>query len=285
MIRTVPAVIVFSCLLRTPALCGAELKVFKDVVLSPNPSSDGDSLRLDLDGRTVVVRLYFVDCPETSAASDAGARRVREQARYFGVPEPEVILDYGQKARAFTAAALAEPFTVYTAFASAPGRSRGGRYYAFVQTASGHDLGALLVKNGLARNHGLGRGTPGGLSREETDFRLADLELAAMMKRAGIWAASDPDRIVELRAEQRREEAELERIRSRAENASLPHGRLDVNHATRRELQLIKGIGPVLAGRIIAERPFERIEDLIRVRGIGPGTLEVFRDQLKAGAK
>jgi competence ComEA-like helix-hairpin-helix protein len=50
--------------------------------------------------------------------------------------------------------------------------------------------------------------------------------------------------------------------------------KVPVNHATQAELEALPGIGPTLAQRIIAGRPYHRLEDLDRVKGIGPKTLE-----------
>ena len=62
---------------------------------------------------------------------------------------------------------------------------------------------------------------------------------------------------------------------------------VDVNRATSRELETLPGIGPALAGRIVASReeegPFRRVEDLERVRGIGPATVERLRPLVRAG--
>lgn len=55
---------------------------------------------------------------------------------------------------------------------------------------------------------------------------------------------------------------------------------INVNSASASELQRLPGIGPVLAQNIIAARalrPFEHIDDLDRVKGIGPKTLEKLR--------
>ncbi|MBA3854001.1 MAG: hypothetical protein C0503_06270 [Gemmatimonas sp.] len=53
-----------------------------------------------------------------------------------------------------------------------------------------------------------------------------------------------------------------------------PRGPLDLDRATREELDLLPGIGPALAGRIVDDReqngPFGSLEALQRVRGIGP---------------
>ncbi|MDX1647413.1 MAG: helix-hairpin-helix domain-containing protein [Longimicrobiales bacterium] len=63
-------------------------------------------------------------------------------------------------------------------------------------------------------------------------------------------------------------------------------GRIDVNRADPAELQRLPGIGPALASRIVAERaesPFVSVEDLVRVRGIGPGTVAKLRGMAWAG--
>jgi competence protein ComEA len=53
--------------------------------------------------------------------------------------------------------------------------------------------------------------------------------------------------------------------------------RINVNSASAAELDLLPGIGPALAGRIIADReangPFRTLDDLDRVSGIGPKTV------------
>jgi competence protein ComEA len=58
--------------------------------------------------------------------------------------------------------------------------------------------------------------------------------------------------------------------------------KLNVNTATAPELELLPGIGPALAGRIIEDReangPFKSVDDLDRVKGIGPKTLDRIHD-------
>ncbi|MBK7405464.1 MAG: helix-hairpin-helix domain-containing protein [Phycisphaerales bacterium] len=53
--------------------------------------------------------------------------------------------------------------------------------------------------------------------------------------------------------------------------------RINVNTAGAAELDLLPGIGPALASRIIADReahgPFRSLDDLDRVSGIGPKTV------------
>ncbi|HET6583316.1 MAG TPA: helix-hairpin-helix domain-containing protein [Nannocystaceae bacterium] len=53
-----------------------------------------------------------------------------------------------------------------------------------------------------------------------------------------------------------------------------------INHASIDELRSLPGIGPVLAQRIVAGRPFADAGDLDRVRGIGPKTIARLRARL-----
>ncbi len=60
---------------------------------------------------------------------------------------------------------------------------------------------------------------------------------------------------------------------------------VDLNRADAAELETIPGIGPALAGRIVAWREangrFRTLDDLVKVRGIGPKTLEKLRPYLR----
>lgn len=252
-----------------------ELEKFSHVRLVDSPANDGDSFLVDAGGKRLHLRLYFVDCPETSMSFNNGALRVREQTRYFGLSEAEQMMHFGVEARIFVRNILAEPFTIYTIFADALGNSHKGRIYGFVTTAKGDDLAALLVKNGLARTHGVGRRTPNDISRNEMFESLRDLEDSAKLKRVGIWAESNPDRIAEFRARQRRDQLGLRTFQKQNKKQLTNHS-FDLNTATEEELLSITGIGPVLMKRIIARRPYKTVDDLLKVKGIGTKTLEKF---------
>ncbi len=57
---------------------------------------------------------------------------------------------------------------------------------------------------------------------------------------------------------------------------------LNVNTATQRELEALPGIGPTIAQEIIKYRetvgPFQSVDELLKVRGIGPARLAAIRD-------
>ncbi len=62
---------------------------------------------------------------------------------------------------------------------------------------------------------------------------------------------------------------------------------VDVNRATPEELRTLPGIGPSIAGRIVESReregPYTSVDDLLRVKGIGPRTLDRLRGLVTVG--
>ncbi|HWP80022.1 MAG TPA: ComEA family DNA-binding protein [Candidatus Acidoferrum sp.] len=68
---------------------------------------------------------------------------------------------------------------------------------------------------------------------------------------------------------------------AKAEGASpywSEEGKMNINEAPADALEMLPGIGPVLAQRIIEGRPYGNIEELTRVSGIGDATLEKLKD-------
>jgi hypothetical protein len=61
----------------------------------------------------------------------------------------------------------------------------------------------------------------------------------------------------------------------------LTGGRVDLNHASLRELQTLPGVGKVTAERIAAERPFDSVDDLARVDGLGPARISAIAERAR----
>jgi competence protein ComEA len=73
-----------------------------------------------------------------------------------------------------------------------------------------------------------------------------------------------------------------------APNAPSAAAPINVNAAAQPALEALPGIGPALSERIIEyrsnRRPFQRVEELRRVRGIGPKTLADLRPMIRVSA-
>lgn len=162
-----------------------------------NRYNDGDSFHVRQGDREFVFRLYFVDTPETD---NSFAERVQDQARYFGV-EPGTVVQVGVEAAAFVKQELSRPFTVVTRWQAAQGRSKQPRFYAFIRSANGEDLGQRLVSQGLARVYGVRATTPEGTKAETARMDLLALEDSARHERLGAWITSRQLNVAEARDE------------------------------------------------------------------------------------
>jgi endonuclease YncB( thermonuclease family) len=167
-------------------------EVYRSCTLVAEKNNDGDSFLVRLpDGREEIMRLYFVDCPESAFKSYRGGetnhQRIDEQARDFNVT-PQRAVATGQLAKHFTLDLLEkQPFTIYTRWDS-PFHDQ--RYHAFVEVQfEGKTawLDELLMERGLARLKtkpaDLPDGTPASKHRQ-------DLEAAkhrAIQAHAGAW--------------------------------------------------------------------------------------------------
>ena len=242
--------------------------------------SDGDSFPIrTADGKEITIRLYGADCIEWHVTDESDARRLRAQRRYFGIsgfgssPQEsiEAAKGFGGKAAEEVARALAEPFSVHTAYSDARGDGRYKRFYGFVITSKGEDLATRLVGLGHARAIGVYRETPSGDTSKEYRASLEDLELKAAKKGLGAWAATDWEHLPVERKEERDENAEIELAQG---DGGLAAGdKINPNNAASDELMKLPGVGEVTANRIIEARPFSKLEDLDAVDGIGKQTL------------
>jgi competence ComEA-like helix-hairpin-helix protein len=268
--------------------------VLENCRLISNPANDGDSFHASAGAREYIFRLYMVDAPETDEMKPA---RLVEQAKYFAITVPQAI-EVGQAAKEFTREKLSEPFTVFTHMSDAMGQSKLERFYAFVQTKDG-DLGEQLVRNGLARSYGF-KAVPPGLrnSRLEVE-KIQQFEDEARQEKIGGWGV-DAERLNVHAQKPATFSVFVAEKTARPRSLSVAHrpsatpafrpsattispvgvnkshakekielGRIDINTATEKELKMIPGVGPVMASRIIAARPFRSADDLKKVDGIG----------------
>ena len=238
----------------------------------PNPANDGDSFHVRAGKKEYILRLYFVDAPETDTSLP---ERVAEQAKYFRLTVPQT-LQIGIEAERFTRQKLSHPFTVRTCKQDARGRSRLPRYFAFVQTETA-DLGEELVANGLARVYGAASEAPGMNAPKVEWRRLEQLERKAKEQMIGAWgigagrlstrAAVQPSASADSFDAFFQPTAKL--VATSAGEMPGSGAKLDINSASSAALESLPGVGPVLATRIIATRPFKNADELQNVQGIG----------------
>lgn len=283
------AIFALALFLFSPLAAGADWEVWRNCRLEADDSNDGDSFHIRSEKGEFILRLYLVDTPETD---EGFPERVAEQARYFGIT-PAQAMQLGELAQGFMEEKLARPFTVHTARHTAMGRSSKPRFYAYVETGEG-DLGELLIANGLARVHGVGAAADSGRSGKSERQKLRRLELEARKHKVGGWGAATGR--LNARLPGKREKGfdafdaffhpervvtppppppapPIARTKPSPPPSSLPSetgAKLDPNTATMEELLKLKGIGPILATRIIEARPFQSADELRKVKGIGP---------------
>jgi endonuclease YncB( thermonuclease family) len=210
-------------------------------------------------GREYIFRLYFVDAPEADASL---TERAVDQAAYFGVAAKDIPRG-GRLAAEFTRQKLAgRDFTVVTRWRNAMGRSKLARFYSVV-LVRGENLAEELVANGWARIYGLKANWPDGPRSTTFINKLKNMELGAREKRLGMWNTNGFKPATFPAA-------------SAAPNYKARKGSLtgvDLNESSFEELQSLPGIGPVLAERIMANRPYHNVDDLLKVNGVGAITL------------
>lgn len=146
-------------------------------------NNDGDSFRLKCGEKEFVLRLYFVDAPETHMNYP---ERTHEQSKHFGVTLDESMKG-GEQARETVRATLKDPFTVWTRWAVAGGRGKEPRYYGLVEV-NGKSLAEMLVSNGLARTKGRRLNLPNGEKAKVYVEKLDALEAEAKKRKIGVWA-------------------------------------------------------------------------------------------------
>ena len=271
--------IMLTISIRASGKASSAWEVLEGCRLVSTPINDGDSFKVRHKDQTFIVRLYFVDCPETYGTY---MDRVRDQARYFSIPEADVMAA-GKVATAFTKKFLRGEFTVVTRWTDA----RGGKEPRFFALVGKNDqmLCSELIRNGFARIYGMPTkgNCPDGVSPSAYLSQLKQYERAAQASMIGIW--SDATRSLQL-AGLNQLDANVEGNgtskkptvnTSAAATTGSRTSKLILNTASAAELETLPGIGPALASYIIAARPISAIDDLLEIPGITLSKIDVFR--------
>lgn len=168
-------------------------EVYRGCNLVTEKNNDGDSFKVRLpDGREAILRLYYVDSPESAFKTYRGGAdnydRINEQAREFGNITPERSVEVGKMAKEFTLDLLAKaPFTIFTKWDS-PFNDQ--RYHAFIQVGSAGKsrwLHQELLRRGLARLKTKPAPLPDGTTVENHRRTLETARQQAQREKLGGW--------------------------------------------------------------------------------------------------
>ncbi|MCJ7669861.1 MAG: ComEA family DNA-binding protein, partial [Dehalococcoidia bacterium] len=125
------------------------------------------------------------------------------------------------------------------------------------------------------------------LSQTEPPQQSGELYISGAVANPGIYPWQEGDTIQALLLDTGVEpDADLSHIKIYVprEGEEQSPQKIDINQAEPWLLEVLPGIGEVLAQRIVDYRsgngPFKRIEDLLKVSGIGEGTFEKIKDYI-----
>jgi len=161
--------------------------------------------------------------------------------------------------------------------------SRADRFYLFVTVF----LLIAAIAGGvmLAVQHSRSQPVEIVLSQTEPPELSGDIYIGGAVANPGIYSLREGDTLQALLSDAGIEpDADLSHIElyipREGDEQSLQ--KIDINRAEPWLLEAMPGIGELLAQRIVDYRsengPFRRIEDLLKVSGIGPATLEKIKD-------
>jgi len=147
----------------------------------------------------------------------------------------------------------------------------------------------LLARSGAAASLGADLSFTGAIRNENEGLRLFtnDCELVDEVFASPKWPAGDNGtkktmvRLADLSWATKGAPAEKTELIVKTEPVAQ---KININTAAYEELQKLAGVGPVIARRIIdyreANGPFQKIEDIKMVSGIGNATFEKMKDEI-----
>jgi len=163
--------------------------------------------------------------------------------------------------------------------------SRADRFYLFVTVF----LAIAAIAGGvtLAVQHSQCQPVEIVLSQTEPPEQSGEIYISGAVANPGIYPLQEGDTLQRLLSDAGIEpDADLSHIELYVprENEEQSPQKIDINRAEPWLLEALPGIGEVLAQRIVDYRsengPFKRIEDLLKVSGIGEATFEKIKDYI-----
>jgi competence protein ComEA len=163
--------------------------------------------------------------------------------------------------------------------------SRADRFYLFITVF----LAIAIIAGGvmLVVKHSKSQPVEIALSQTEPREQSGEIYIGGAVANPGLYSLKEGDTIQALLLDAGiKPDADLSHIRiyipQEGETQSLQ--KIDLNRAETWLLEALPGIGETRAQAIVDYRnengPFKRIEDLLRVKGIGEGTFEKIKDYI-----
>ena len=282
--------------------------------LDADVSNDADSFHVKAQGKEYIFRLYFVDAPETDASFP---ERVAEQAKYFGLTPQQTLQlgDYSKKFTKQKLTQPFTVRTRMQEALGRSSKQRYYAFIQTAEGDLGEMLVANGMARVHGASVQVGRGTRERqrrklqrLEREAKQQKVGawGASVGRMTARLPLEPAKGtgssfdaffhPERVVATKANEDAQDMTpaptaaplvpppitrptplIQSPPPAANAAATSQSKLDPNTATAEQLMAIKGIGPILAGRIIEARPYKNSNDLQKAKGIGPKKYEAIR--------
>ncbi len=297
-------------ILALPLQAAAEWLQLNDCRLVPHDANDGDSFHFESGGREYIARLYFADCAETD---DQVPKRIVQQMEAFGISEQKVYSYGQEAKKFTDRVLAHPFTVVTRFQDARGRSKKPRYYAFVFPQGSRKDLGSLLIEAGLARSFGQvakndlrldrghydqlqaraqrqGMGVWGGRRHNPHFAEFDDSGEAAPAAepmpgnppppanpadrgKVTLFDALNDAVIGNLRSSNRALLAQFSDKSQPADPAGSKDTRINLNTAAREQIEMLPGIGQVLAGRIIENRPYRSAEDLKRVPRLGAGVI------------
>jgi len=149
---------------------------------------------------------------------------------------------------------------------------RYSRYYGFIEAAN--EIDTLFINMEMLLSGHARVDERAGYMHQDTLINFRKYEEEARFQKTGMWQSPDSVGMI------------VETSESAMRSRLFP---LDLNSATSQELQLIPTVGPGRAQLILDYRKenglFQRPEDLLGIKGIGPATFEKIKPYIRVSAE
>lgn len=303
------------------ATATAEWETLRDCRLLPNDFNDGDSFHVEANGEEKIFRLYFADTPESSdqvpervaeqaahfGVSEREVMHAGKEAAEFTkrvLHRPFTVTTRWQNARG--ASALPRYYAVITtadgkdlaellvgaglarahgAVADAPRTHGMDHYEALEQRARRAAVGIFghgkMPSGSIEETASETKPAPSPAPTPEEVKSLTD-DVFARLQQESASNADIPEFVVEVPLPAGHAPVSRTNDDQTSPTETAANGtKISINAADKAELESLPGIGPGLAEAIIRGRPYNSVDQLKRVPGIGPKKFEQMKNLLR----